>query len=153
NQVSKVRAILVAPGGQLHLYHRIKRGHLKFGRSLRFFDFRQIVIVVSSNPLPGIEEMDSAAGFALRAVDKCIDAQEFAIDKADSFKTRFRGSKVRTPDQDIDITRISNSLLVNPGDPLGDGVAADDSVPNFGRVEGSCGSTQSFFDLFGRHER
>src|ERR1017187_9298853 len=97
--------------------------------------------------------MDSTAWFALRPVDERIDVEEYVIDKSDRFKTGSCRGKVRTSDQDIDVARIADGVLVNPGDPLGDGVATDHRVRDSGRIKGSGGSTQPLFDLFRCHER
>jgi hypothetical protein len=104
--------------------------------------------VVLSNLLTSVEEMDSTAGFALRPVDEGIDVEKFVINKADRFKTRSRRGEVRAPDQDIDIARISDGVLVNPGDSLGDGVAAGDRVKDAGCIKGPGGSTQALFRPF-----
>ena len=97
--------------------------------------------------------MDSTAWFALRPVDEGIDVEEFVINEPDRFETGSCGGKVRTPDQDIDVARIADGVLVNPGDPLGDGVATGDGVRHAGRIEGSGRSAQPLLDLFRCHER
>ena len=43
--------------------------------------------------------------------------------------------KVGTPDQDIDIASIADGVLVDPADPLGDGVATGDCVRYASGVE------------------
>ena len=77
----------------------------------------------------------SFAWFALRPVDEGIDVEEFVINKPDRFKTGSCRGKVRTSDQDVDIAGIADGVLVNPGDPFGDGVATDHRVWDSGRVE------------------
>ena len=153
DHVEEVNSVFESIGGQLHAHKCFEVDDLKFDGSFRFFDFRQMVVVVPSNFLTGVEEMDSAARFALRSVDERIDVEEFVIDKADRFKTGSCRGKVRASDQDIDVARIADGVLVNPGDPLGDGVAADHRVRNSGRVEGAGCSAQPLLDLFRRHER
>src|SRR4029077_75261 len=97
--------------------------------------------------------MDSTAWFALRPIDEGIDVEEFAKNEPDRFKTGSCRGKVRTSDQDIDIARIADGVLVNPGDPLGDGVATDHGMWDSGRIEGSGAPTQPLFHPFRRHER
>ena len=75
------------------------------------------------------------------------------IDEADRFKTGSCRGKVRTPDQDIDVARIADGVLVDPADPLGDGVATGDGVRYAGRVERAGCPAQPLFDLFRCHER
>ena len=62
-------------------------------------------------------------------------SRSFVINEPDRFKTGSCRGKVRTSDQDIDVARIADGVLVNPGDPLGDGVATDYRVRDSGRVE------------------
>ncbi len=97
--------------------------------------------------------MYSTAWFALRPVDERIDVEEFVIKKTGRFKTGPCRGKVRTSDQDIDVAGIADGVLVNPGDPLGDGVATDHRVRNSSRIPRAGGPAQSLFDLFRRHER
>ena len=153
DQIAKVSSVLVAPGDQLHPHQRFERGYPKFDGSFRFVDFGQMEVVVPSNFLTGVEEMDSTARFPLRPVDEGVDVEEFVIDEPDPFKTGPRRGKIRTPDQDIDIARIADGVLVNPGDPLGDGVATDHRIRDPGLIEGSGGSSQPLFDLLRCHER
>ncbi len=153
DQIAQVSSVLVAPGDQFHPHERFELGDLKFDGSFRLFDFGQNVVVVPSNFLTGIEQMNSTAWFALRPVDERIDVEEFVINKPGRFKTDPCRGKVRTSDQDIDVARIADGVLVNPGDPLGDGVATDHRVRNSSRIERACGPAQSLFDLFRRPER
>ncbi len=59
----------------------------------------------------------------VRVIDESIDGEDFVINKPDRFKTGSCRGKVRTLDRDIDVARIADGVLVNPGDPLGYGVA------------------------------
>jgi len=97
--------------------------------------------------------MDSTAWLALQPVDEGIDVEELVINKPGRFKTGSCRGKVRASDQDVDIARIADGVLVDPADPLGDSVATDHRVRNSGRIEGSGGSTQPLTDLFRCHER
>ncbi len=153
NQIAKVGSILVAPGDQFHPDERFELGDLKFRGALRFVDFRQVKVAVARNFLTGIEEMDSAAWIALRAIDECVDVPELMVDEAGGFEAGFRRDKVKASDQDIDIACRADGVLVNAGDLLGDGVSADHGVRHAGRVEGAGSPAQPLFDLFRCHDR
>ena len=72
--------------------------------------------------------MDATAWFALRSVDEGIEVEKFVVNKPGRFETGSRRVKVRSSDQYINITRITDGILINPRDPLGDGVSDRKSV-------------------------
>ena len=52
-----------------------------------------------------------------------VSRQAFAAGKS--------GRRIRN----IDVARVADGVLVDPGDPLGDGIATDHSVRDTGRIE------------------
>ena len=74
------------------------------------------------------------------------------VDEARRLKGGFGGGEIGAPHQQIDIARIADRILVDPGNPLRDGVPADDGVRHPGVVERVDRPAQSLLDLFGCHK-
>ena len=93
------------------------------------------MLVVLPYFFAGEKDVDRVARFALRPVDEHIDVEEVMIDEAGSFESGSGGGQIGAPDQEIDVARSAHGVLVDPADPLGDGVATGDGVGYAGRVE------------------
>ena len=101
----------------------------------------------------GEQEMNPGARFALRPVDESINSEDVMINEAGGFERGSDGGQIGAPDQQIDVARRADGVLVDPADPFGDGIAAGDGVTDLGRLEGAGCPAQPLFDLFRCHER
>jgi len=83
--------------------------------------------------LAGKEDVNAAAGPSLRAVKKLVYLK--MVNKARCLECRPYRRQITAPNQQIDIACIADRVLVNPGDPLGDGVPTDDRVGYLRRIQ------------------
>ncbi len=92
--------------------------------------------------------MNRAANRAFRPIQKHIDARNIAMDEADGSQRGKNAVEILPSDQYINVLRIPHRLLIDPRNPRGDGIAADDHIGNPRLLQGRSCATGPLSDGF-----
>ena len=111
------------------------------------FDFREGQKIARMIPFTAKEQANRFVRLAIGTVSKHDDIDQFAASKTHALQGRRDCGKIASPNQNIDVARVSRGSFISGRHPRCNGISADDRVRNSGLIQGRSRPQQSFAHL------